>query len=116
MKKVYYYKCVSGRTTFVTFEKSKGYYWSKQASPVKMDSISDLKTFDTLKGKEVELNGLIGVITDCCPHDVPLNGKYTGDGKYRPHPELLRMNQLVMVHWKNGIGNTWERFDKLKLI
>ncbi len=115
MSTIYYYVGVSGRTRFVTFNKQGAYYWTNEKSPVKKESISDLKRFAYLKGKTVSLNGYVGKITGCNPTDSFLAGKYAGDNKYSPHPELLNTNHLVSVHWLNGVLPTWVPFYKLKL-
>jgi hypothetical protein len=109
----------TGRTTFVKFEVEdfyKGNWYSNQRMQVKRQSIHNLQPFSSLYGRKVELNGLIGIIKDCCPHDLPLKGKYKGNNEYHPHPRFANMNNLVMVHWVNGAAYTWQIYDDLKII
>ena len=114
---VYYFKSpVSGRTTFVKFNEVKGKNWSNQTMPVLKESVPDLRDFTALQGCRVELNGHFGKIVDCCPYEIKLSGKYSGDGKYFQHSRLLQMNHMVLVHWESGMNYGWQRFDDLKLM
>lgn len=117
MKTPYYYKSsTSGRTVFVLFEKGKsGDDWSNQKLSVKKRSISGLKPFSKLKGTKVELNGHTGIIKECCPYDIELDGKYLGEGKYIKYPEYLSMNNLVRVYWETGMQSCWQPYTKLKI-
>lgn len=119
----YYYTSVSGRTTFVTFQKGKdGAEWTNQKMSVKRSSISDLKPFSELKGSRVKFGEFEGIITGCNPMDLFLTGEYIGDGKYKGRKDLLNFNHLVSVHWTKypaktkGIPNVWQPFYKLQLI
>lgn len=110
---VYYYKGVSGRIRFVTFD-SKG--WSNERLKVQRSSISGLKQFRYLLGKKVELNGHVGVIKECQFEDKLLPGKYVGDSKNLYRKDMLNLNHLVRVYWYTGMNYSWQPFFKLKLL
>lgn len=119
MNSIYYYKGVSGRTRFVTFNRQSdsgrnNKLWTNEKVPILKDSIDDLKLFKHLKGKRVELNGHIGIIQGCNPIDKQLDGKYLGSNFYAS--KLLNVNNLVQVHWLTGTNYCWQPFYKLKLI
>ena len=110
---VYYYKGVSGRVRFVTFD-SNGY--SNERQKVLKSSLGDLKPISNLVGSKVELNGHIGVIKECQFHDKLLPGKYSGDNKFLGRKDLLNHNHLVRVYWFSGLNYSWQPFFKLKLL
>lgn len=113
----YYYKNpVSSRYEFVLFSVMNGSEWSNTAVPFKRSSVTDLKPFSELLNQKVQYENFVGVIKDCHPHNQPLTGKYYENNFYLSHKELLNMNQLVRVHWQNGLLPCWFPFFKLTLI
>lgn len=116
-EQVYYYTAVSGRTTFVTFQKGKdGAEWTNQKMSVKRSSISDLRPFSDLKGTKVKLRECEGVIVGCHPVDELIEGKYIGESKYLGRKDVLNRNHLVRVFWTKGVAPIWQPFYKLSLL
>jgi len=116
-KTIYYYKGVSERYRFVTFEGKSGDPFTNEKMPVSKNCLKGrLYRFSTLKGKTVQYGEFRGKVISCNPTDKLLSGKYVGDGKYLQCPELLNINHLVLVHWKNGVLPGWFPFFKLKVL
>jgi len=110
MDEIYYYTSTSGRIVFVKFNKIGNYQWTNQKMSVKRDSIHDLRPFSQLVGRKIRLGNNEGIITDCHPYDLPLEGKHIGLGKYLSHKKYLNMNNLVAIHWTKGHAHTWQPF------
>lgn len=114
---VFYYKGVSGRYRFVTFSGKPGNLYTNEKMPCSKVSLKgSLKMFSSLQGKTVQFGDCVGNVVSCNPTDKMLEGKYKGNGEYHQHPDLLNLNHLVLVHWKNGVLPAWFPFYKLKVL
>lgn len=116
MKKIFYHKGTSGRIRFVTITKSKGYDWTDEPNPMKVDE--SVHPVSELIGKMVTLDGHTGrIVRPLSTSSRLLKGKYVGQKKWLSRRDMAQFNHFVVVKWQKGCPHsTYQPLFKLNLI